>query len=168
MLRSILVALTMASAAFADPPTKQKEAEALWLWQQVECKGGVCAVVDKTKWQAQALFLWQQKDCQCGPDCGCDNGANCKCSQSECYGRLRAKAIAEHKILLVAVGCEPRRVEGFFACRYDAFPGVKKGIVVGLPEGKELLQGPVLDPKATESAIKAATKPRAQPLSGPT
>jgi hypothetical protein len=138
-----------------------------WLWSHTKCVGNICYADDDSYVRAQAEWLWMsikpdhpddlpvkeslRTDCRCGPDCGCGHGGNCQCTQADCYEKLRARAIKENKPLVVGVGCEPPRVSGCLAMRYDDLAGfLKPSIVVARPQGKELFQAGVLSTKASD------------------
>lgn len=86
--------------------------------------------------------------CQCGSDCACD---------VEAYAKARAKAIAEHRPLLVWVKCDPRISEYPEAVhvRQQQFPGVVgKGVVVGAYEKGNLTRAADLPADTEAPAIR--------------
>lgn len=157
---STVICLALLIGAEPTPPPN-----ALWLWtiaaqeqqQHPACVGGAC-------W---AWVMAQQKVCECGSGCPCCDNGPCQCdsgqckkqSQREIYNALRERAVKEQKPLLVSVGCEPKKIDGVLTCRWDKFPAVTSGVVVGLPKGNELIQGPVLPCNSSVATIQAATKP---------
>lgn len=142
-------------------------------WATVQPQPCKCDVV---------AFAWSQvaasEDdiCKCGKQCPCCQIAGgCKCKEKEClkltqtqiYNQMRSQAVKDGKPLLVFVKCQPRKVEGTLSCRWDGFPIDTDGIVVGLPNGSDLIQGSTLSSGASDAAIKQAAKPKALTPSGP-
>lgn len=90
-------------------------------------------------------------------DCGCLDGGECTCEVCPCgiarkppapptYEQLRARAVAESRVLLVVVGCKSADccpdVPGALVYYCDRFAalGVTQGIVVAAPRDGELWQ----------------------------
>lgn len=168
MRTGIVVSIAvLGSIAYAEPP---KPADVQWAWASVKCKDGVCKVGDQ---KAAIAWAWPKAspketaptDCHCGPDCGCGKGCDCKCTQGECYDKLRARAIKEQRPLIVGVGCEPPHIDGVLACRHDKLAGFKEAVVVSKPTGKELFVVATLPCKVSADTITATLKPKAEPLS---
>lgn len=153
----------------ADQPVKLN-AKVAWAWATTNadesCPGPKC--------QASAAWLWctidlpEKEVCDCG-DCPCCQTGECKCKTRDCtkldpakaYGQLRGHAVADRKPLIVSVGCETVRVDGCLSVRFDAFSGVKGPvIVVGIPQGKELMQAAVMSCKSKPDEIKAVAFPK--------
>ena len=89
-------------------------------------------------------------------------------TQQEWYLKLRDLSIKHKKPLLVAVGVSPPVVKDTFSCRWDEFPGVKSGIIVGVPSGNDLIRAADLPASATEAQLRAAiAPPKAVPVQRP-
>lgn len=156
---SVLAVVVLSSIAFGQQPKAKYRAEAEYLWSKIVCTECECKVVDyrdecKAIWASMHLkhpadLPVKETGCHCGPDCGCGHGAKCECTPAKCYEQLRSRAVKEGKPLIVGVGCEPVRVSGCLALRYDDLAGFQKpSVVVGLPSGKELIIGGVIAAKA--------------------
>lgn len=169
-MRTLLCLCLIPAIGFsADPPVKQN-VKVAWAWASANveesCPGPNCKV--------SAAWLWctlhpedlpeKEAGCHCGPDCGCGKGCECKCTQAECYEKLRSRAIRENKPLVVGVGCEPPRVDGALSCRHDRLAGFKDAIVVSKPNGKELYLVTTLPRKVSADTITATLNPKPLPL----
>lgn len=77
--------------------------------------------------------------------------------QGQEYGYARAKAVEEKKALVVGVKQDPPALPPAKAwtCRWDAFPGVNKGLVIGIPMGGELWQASVMGPEQDADEVLA-------------
>lgn len=150
---SVLAVVVLSSIAFGQQPKAKYRAEAEYLWSRIVCTGDECRVVD---YQDEIKTIWAtmhpkkpEPGCHCGPDCDCGGGAKCQCTQQACYEKLRNQAMRQGKPLIVGVGCEPVRISGCLALRYDELKGFQPGsIVVGLPTSKDVMIGGVIAAKA--------------------
>lgn len=171
-------ALVLSVALLSADPTPPPSAQAAWLWAQatIPVKQPVCpnpATNAAWLWTVASIPVIHPTDlpqpsgsCPCGPDCSCGGGCKCKCSQADCYNQLREKAIKEKIPLVVGVGVDTPKLIGVLTCRWDKFPGVKEGIVIGVPSGNDLTIAATLSIKATAKDITQAAKPK--PATQPT
>lgn len=150
MFRATLIAFVLVSPVWAATP--KSAAEVAWAWN-------VAGATDEAT--VMAAWAWSasecQPGCQCGPDCGCGHD-DCKCTQSDCYKKLRERAESQHKPLVVSVGCPVHPIAGALACRWDAFPGAAApAIIVGRADGQGVfVHAATLPAKATNEQITAA------------
>lgn len=117
MVCAIVLGILAATTSFAHA------SESTFAWAaQKECK---CSA-----------FAWAAQGCKCGAGCPCchkDGGCQCD-NKGDCmnedqkYNRLRAQAIRENRVLIVAVGCyntQPFTIEGTLFCHVESIQGVK-------------------------------------------
>ena len=158
MVRSAVICVAVLNAAMV-----QAQSPAYLEWQR--------AIAEQhCRCDANSAWLWasaiQESHCACGPDCPCCQTGGCDCLSENCqkktqrgvYNRLRNEAILANKPLLVFVGRDPVKVSGAFSCRWDEFPDVKSGVVVGLPKDKDLVQSKILPVSAKPDLIASAVK----------
>ena len=156
-------------AILAAPVGAQSNGESLWRWALAEQQQNPCHDAN-----CSGLWLWMQtldSECRCGPDCPCCHDGNCHCdnkdclklSQKEIYAKLSSEALKTGKPLLVSVKCELVKIDGCLSCRWDGFPDVTKGVVVGVTEGANLVHAATLDSQPTKEKVLAAVRPKPVP-----